>query len=104
MSSEYCENLKKIELHAHLNGSLSVKTIGRLGMYFILHRKSQDIMFCWVCWVLISIKITVRLHKQNFPEEQVPSASDIFKTATTFNDAYSIFALAQQLVSIFTNI
>ena len=34
MSSKYCENLKKIELHAHLNGSLSVKTIGRLGMYF----------------------------------------------------------------------
>ena len=33
MSFEYCENLKKIELHAHLNGSLSVKTIGRLGMY-----------------------------------------------------------------------
>ena len=33
MSSEYCENLKKIELHAHLNGSLSVKTIGRLGTY-----------------------------------------------------------------------
>ena len=45
MSSKYCENLKKIELHAHLNGSLSVKTIGRLGMYFILHRKSQDICF-----------------------------------------------------------
>ena len=43
--------------------------------------------------------ITVRLHKQNFPEEEVPSASDIFKNATTFNDAFSIFACAQALVS-----
>ena len=40
------------------------------------------------------------MHKQNFPEEEVPSASDIFKNAPTFNDAFSIFALAQQLVSI----
>ena len=104
MSSEYCENLKKIELHAHLNGSLSVKTIGRLGMYFFCTASHKIYVLLSVCWILISIKITVRLHKQNFPEEQVPSASDIFKTATTFNDAYSIFALAQQLVSIFTNI
>ena len=45
MSSEYCENLKKIELHAHLNGSLSVKTIGRLGMYFFFCTASHKICF-----------------------------------------------------------
>ena len=70
MASEYCENLKKIELHAHLNGSLSVTTIARL----------------------------VRLHKQNFPEEEVPAAADIFKDAKTFNDAFAIFSFAQALV------
>ena len=46
MSSEYCENLKKIELHAHLNGSLSVKTIGRLGMYLVIAPQVARYMFC----------------------------------------------------------
>ena len=36
MSDDYCQKLKKIELHAHLNGSLSVTTIGRLGKVMVL--------------------------------------------------------------------
>ena len=36
MSDDYCQKLKKIELHAHLNGSLSVTTIGRLGKMMVL--------------------------------------------------------------------
>ena len=70
MSYEFCEKLPKVELHAHLNGSLSVSTIGKL----------------------------VRLHKQSFPDEDVPPAADIFKDPSNFDDGYAIFKCAQALV------
>ena len=49
MAQEFCGKLPKIELHAHLNGSLSVSTINELH----------------------------RLHKLSFPNEEVPNVSDI---------------------------
>ena len=49
MAREFCSKLPKIELHAHLNGSLSVSTINSL----------------------------VQLHKLSFPNEEVPNVSDI---------------------------
>lgn len=70
MTLEYCHELPKIELHAHLNGSLSVSTIGKL----------------------------VRLHKQSFPEEVVPPAAEIFQDPKSFDDGYAIFKCAQALV------
>ena len=42
--------------------------------------------------------ISVRLHKQNFPDEEVPPATEIFKNPETFNDAFAIFTCAQALV------
>ena len=49
MAREFCKKLKKIELHAHLNGSLSVSTINQLRT----------------------------LHRLSFPNEEVPNVSDI---------------------------
>ena len=49
MAREFCEKLPKIELHAHLNGSLSVPTINKL----------------------------YNLHKLSFPNEEIPNVSDI---------------------------
>ena len=49
MAREFCSKLPKIELHAHLNGSLSLSTINSL----------------------------VQLHKLSFPNEEVPNVSDI---------------------------
>ena len=49
MAREFCGKLPKIELHAHLNGSLSVSTINKLHS----------------------------LHKLSFPNEEVPNVSDI---------------------------
>ena len=49
MAREFCRKLPKIELHAHLNGSLSVSTITKLH----------------------------KLHKLSFPNEEVPNVSDI---------------------------
>ena len=49
MAREFCGKLPKIELHAHLNGSLSVSTINKLH----------------------------KLHKLSFPNEEVPNVSDI---------------------------
>ena len=49
MAREFCEKLPKIELHAHLNGSLSVPTINEL----------------------------YNLHKLSFPNEEIPNVSDI---------------------------
>ena len=46
----------------------------------------------------MTLLFLVRLHKQNFPEEDVPPAAEIFKNPATFNDAYAIFACAQALV------
>ena len=62
MSFEYCENLKKIELHAHLNGSLSVKTIGRLGMYVFYNILFMD--FFVLCWILFSNNFRMNLQLQ----------------------------------------
>ena len=70
MATEFCQRLPKIELHAHLNGSLSVPTIGKL----------------------------VRLHKQTYPHEQVPAATQIFQDPQGFDDGYAIFKCAQALV------
>ena len=38
------------------------------------------------------------MHKQNFPNEDVPPAAQIFKDPETFNDAFAIFTCAQALV------
>ena len=38
------------------------------------------------------------MHKQNFPNEDVPPAAEIFKDPETFNDAFAIFSCAQALV------
>ena len=70
MTSEFCKKLPKIELHAHLNGSLSVATIAKL----------------------------VRLHMKNYPDETVPAASQIFCDPKNFDDGYAIFKCAQALV------
>jgi adenosine deaminase len=70
MESQFCAQLPKIELHAHLNGSLSVSTIGRL----------------------------VRLHKENFPDEDLPPAAEIFQDPTSFDVGFAIFKCAQALV------
>ena len=70
MAVEFCKKLPKIELHAHLNGSLSVTTIGKL----------------------------VRLHKQSYPDEEVPAAAQIFLDPVGFDDGYAIFKCAQALV------
>ena len=70
MAAQFCKLLPKIELHAHLNGSLSVPTIAKL----------------------------VRLHKQSYPQEEVPSATEIFNDPKGFDDGYAIFKCAQALV------
>ena len=49
MAREFCGKLQKIELHAHLNGSLNVSTITQLRT----------------------------LHELSFPNEEVPNVSDI---------------------------
>ena len=49
MAREFCGKLPKVELHAHLNGSLSVSTINKLH----------------------------KLHQHSFPNEEVPNVSDI---------------------------
>ena len=69
-AAQFCKILPKIELHAHLNGSLSVSTIGKL----------------------------VRLHKQSYPQEQVPSVTQILSDPKGFDDGYAIFKCAQALV------
>ncbi len=70
MTLEFCQKLPKVELHAHLNGSLSIATIGKL----------------------------VRLHKQTYPEEEVPPAANMFRDPKNFDDGYAIFKCAQALV------
>ena len=70
MALEFCKKLPKIELHAHLNGSLSVSTINKLH----------------------------KLHKESFPNEEVPNVSDITIDPKNFDDGYAIFKFAQALV------
>ena len=59
MAREFCGKLPKIELHAHLNGSLSPSTINQL----------------------------YKLHKLNFPNEEIPNVSDI-----TIGQAHDMFS------------
>ena len=67
---ELCQKLPKVELHAHLNGSLSVETINKLH----------------------------KLHKSSFPSEDVPNVGDITIDPKSFDDGYAIFKFAQALV------
>ena len=67
-------SMPKVELHAHLSGSLSCKTIEEL----------------------------VRLHRKSFPDEDLPPEADKFKDITddncSFDATYAIFRVAQSIV------
>jgi adenosine deaminase len=70
----YTHSMPKVELHAHLSGSLSCKTIDEL----------------------------VTLHRKTFPDEVLPSEADKFKDITeencSFDATYAIFRIAQRIV------
>ena len=70
MAQAFCQKLPKVELHAHLNGSLSVSTIDKLH----------------------------NLHKLAFPDESVPSVTEITIDPRSFDEGYAIFKFAQALV------
>lgn len=70
MAQIFCQKLPKIELHAHLNGSLSISTIEKLH----------------------------KLHKLTFPKESVPEVREITIDPRSFDDGYAIFKFAQALV------
>ena len=67
-------SMPKIELHAHLSGSLSCHTIDEL----------------------------VTLHRKTFPTEELPPEADKFKDITedncSFDATYAIFRVAQRIV------
>ena len=71
---EFTHSMPKVELHAHLSGSLSCKTIEEL----------------------------IRLHKKTFPDEELPPEADRFKDITeencSFDATYAIFRVAQSIV------
>ena len=72
--NNFTHSLPKIELHAHLSGSLSCQTIDEL----------------------------VTLHRLTFPYEELPPEADKFKDMTkencSFDATYAIFRIAQRIV------
>ena len=73
-SQELFRSMPKAELHAHLSGSLSCKTVEEL----------------------------IELHRKTFPDEKLPAEADAFKNLTaanaSFDATYAIFRVAQSIV------
>ena len=73
-SQELFRSMPKAELHAHLRGSLSCKTVEEL----------------------------IELHRKTFPDEKLPAEADAFKNLTatnaSFDATYAIFRVAQSIV------
>lgn len=71
---EFTHSMPKVELHAHLSGSLSCKSVEEL----------------------------IQLHKKTFPDEELPPEADRFKDITeenrSFDTTYAIFRVAQSIV------